>query len=929
MANNNNKINCSLKFATWNCQGSKSKLDFLKVQISKHNLDIIFLQETWLQDFESNYITDLLDDYDGISISAMNSKVPLRGRPYGGTAIMWKKQLSPDITCVSNKDHRLCSVQLTIEHTVYTLINCYLPTADFPELQSEYFSKIAYLFASSSHAQVLCVGDFNCDQQKHKSFKELVNITEQEGLTFSDIQRLPPSTYTYICEARDARSWIDHLLVTDNLHSSIANIEVHPLTPSDHLMMTFDMKTVDYIHEIPKTTQSKSMNWKKADSAAFEKYRTATEVELAKLMKTMGTPTNVDQMYKNLVTCLKSADQLCANHKTSRRRRKKNVIGWNEMVKISHNNYKAAYQRWRALPTSSDAQLELQKSKAKFKSSLRKCIRNKKTLEADKLANDCYSKNFNQFWKNVNSVIKSKKSCLSSKIQDVSGEQNIAELWKSHYATLFNSTRSINHLIESHSDFDDFSIGEVIQVCKELKKNKAKGPDDIAAENILFAHDSIYGVLTHFMNAMVRTSTLPSEMLKVAVVPILKKKGLDGTIIKNYRPIALATILSKVLERLLLSRLSDHLKTTDNQFGYKKSIGCEMAILSLKQIISFYQENETPVYVTYLDATQAFDKLNQELLIIMMQKKKFPKFFINLIISWFDNQRFHVTWGSSTSQDFPVLQGVRQGGVLSAYLYAVYMDDLSKDLSATNIGARIGGLTTNHIMYADDICLITTTVSAMKKLLSMCNLYATNHNLEFNSAKTELQCFTPKFLHEEKKQIYIKFNESVIQHNDNVKYLGYTMSCKVQFRSVILDDEPEMRKRVCDIYQRANMIRSYFNLCSEEVKSKLFQTYLSTIYCCSTWNRDINKRHFVHVAHNNALRIVFNLPRRCSASGNFVQRRLNNLLVVLRCSAFSVQQRLSESENMIVRAIYNYSFLGDTKCKLFYVWNKLLYRTVD
>ena len=370
---------------------------------------------------------------------------------------------------------------------------------------------------------------------------------------------------------------------------------------------------------------------------------------------------------------------------------------------------------------------------------------------------------------------------------------------------------------------------------------------------------------------------MPSALTEVKIVPVITKKGLDATKIPNYRPIALATCASKLLERLLLGRLTSYLETSDNQFGYKRKIGCEMAVFSIKQVISFYSQSNTPIYATYLDASQAFNKVDHRILIEKLMKRGLPGYFINLLINWFDNQKFFVSWGKSKSESFSVLQGVRQGGILSAYLFAVYMDDLSVALNDTGIGAIIGIKRVNHLIYADDICILASTLSALRNLLQVCNEYAGLHNLDFNPNKTEMQFFVPNFLFGTKDEIGVFFNSVRLTHTKSVTYLGYLISSKCKNKSVILDDEIEIKKRKCEIYMRAYMIRNVFVYCSVAVKQQLFHSYLDSIYCCSLWNFKIKRQHSIMIAYNNALRIIFGLHSRCSASQAFVLLNIGNV----------------------------------------------------
>ncbi len=65
-----------------------------------------------------------------------------------------------------------------------------------------------------------------------------------------------------------------------------------------------------------------------------------------------------------------------------------------------------------------------------------------------------------------------------------------------------------------------------------------------------------------------------------------------------------------------------------------------------------------------------------------------------------------VRWGNNVSSPFMVINGVRQGGILSPYLVNVYMDDLSRELNACKIGCINGAMLINHLMYADDLVIM-------------------------------------------------------------------------------------------------------------------------------------------------------------------------------------------------------------------------------
>ena len=99
-------------------------------------------------------------------------------------------------------------------------------------------------------------------------------------------------------------------------------------------------------------------------------------------------------------------------------------------------------------------------------------------------------------------------------------------------------------------------------------------------------------------------------MIKTTIVPIVKNKCGNISESNNYRPITLATIISKLFESVLLVKCEDYLSTCSNQFGFKKGHSTDLCIYALKEYIEYYKNRNTSVFVTILDASIAFDRVN-------------------------------------------------------------------------------------------------------------------------------------------------------------------------------------------------------------------------------------------------------------------------------------------------------------------------------
>ena len=120
--------------------------------------------------------------------------------------------------------------------------------------------------------------------------------------------------------------------------------------------------------------------------------------------------------------------------------------------------------------------------------------------------------------------------------------------------------------------------------------------------------------------------------------------------------------------------------------------------------------------MTFLDASKAFDRIDHWRLFTKLIDKNVPLFAIKLLVFWYSQQQMNIRWGNTVSSSFHVTNGVEQGGIISPVLFN---DDLSTSLNNSGIGGHIGEKTINHLCYANDICLIALSSSAMQQPLNI------------------------------------------------------------------------------------------------------------------------------------------------------------------------------------------------------------------
>ncbi|XP_047138787.2 RNA-directed DNA polymerase from mobile element jockey [Hydra vulgaris] len=155
--------------------------------------------------------------------------------------------------------------------------------------------------------------------------------------------------------------------------------------------------------------------------------------------------------------------------------------------------------------------------------------------------------------------------------------------------------------------------------------------------------------------------------------------------------------------------------------------------------------------------------------------KKLPLCIVNTISSLYYESSASVSYLDCKSYPFYLTQGVRQGSILSPHLYNIYTQNLLETLQNESVvGTSINGNYTGVVAYADDIILLSSTVSGLQKLINICNMYTHKNCIKLNADKTE-------FLLTGKKQIKnctITLNHQQIKLHDKLSHLGFTWDTK-------------------------------------------------------------------------------------------------------------------------------------------------------
>jgi len=216
------------------------------------------------------------------------------------------------------------------------------------------------------------------------------------------------------------------------------------------------------------------------------------------------------------------------------------------------------------------------------------------------------------------------------------------------------------------------------------------------------------------------------------------------------------------------------------------------------------------MYIAYLDASKAFDQLNYWKLCDKLLERKVPVIFVRFLMYWYTHQQFLVKWGNALSNSFLVGNGVRQGGVLSPILFNVYMDNLSVTLNKLKVGCHVNNSNLNHLMYADDLAIVSPSARALQILLSHCDEYAKDNDIIFSTKKSVCMCVQPKsftgFIRHK-----MTLSNSKLEYVESYNYLGVNISSD-------MSDDKAIYKQCPSMYAKGNVLIRNFKACTDNVK---------------------------------------------------------------------------------------------------------------
>ena len=349
----------------------------------------------------------------------------------------------------------------------------------------------------------------------------------------------------------------------------------------------------------------------------------------------------------------------------------------------------------------------------------------------------------------------------------VSDPSHVLDVWTQHFQSLAKSqgdtepeikellkqlTTLLSETFQKEKVFLDvpFTIEEVGKAVNRMKLMKSAGPDDLMAEHLKYGGRSIVMWLTGILNSIVEVEQVPTCLKLGITIPIYKGGGKDPLDVNSYRGITLNSVLSKVLETLILNRLEPLFMEAGiphpNQSAYRKGVSCADAIFATQEVINRYLQEGSKVYMCLYDLQKAFNSVEFPVLLKRLFDVGVNSKTWRILRSWYTDCRSSVRLGQHVSHSFTLGRGVRQGSILSPALFLLVMDPLLRQLQSFSIGASVNNMYAGGFLHADDIRTLAANASTLEAQISTVKRFTQDNFLKLNAAKGEIIVFKKSFI---------------------------------------------------------------------------------------------------------------------------------------------------------------------------------------
>ena len=403
----------------------------------------------------------------------------------------------------------------------------------------------------------------------------------------------------------------------------------------------------------------------------------------------------------------------------------------------------------------------------------------------------------------------------------------------------------------------------ILKLLKQLNAAKSAGIDNLTGKFLKEGAPVLASPITDLVNLSISLSLFPDDCKIAKLKPLYKKEA--KTKPKNYRPISLLPLLSKIIERIIHNQTQEFLDKNNilykYQSGFRKHHSTDTCLSYLTDKVKIGFEEGLLTGMVLIDLQKAFDTIDHSILLEKMNCLGFAGKMIAWYTSYLTNRSFIVNVGKEFSSPGKLSYGVPQGSILGPLLFLLYVNDMPQAVNS------------ELLLYADDTYLIYMGKNIQKieeqlnsDFTSLCEWFIDNKlSVHFSEEKTKSILFGTKRQLKDQRDLNLKYGDIEIKQHSRVTYLGCILDN-------ILSGEHMAGKVLNTVNNRLKFLyrkQKFLSLSSRRLLcNALIQPHFD--YACAAWYPLLNKRQSkrIQIAQNKCIWYCLNLDNKAHIGTN-------------------------------------------------------------
>ncbi len=924
------------KLGTWNVKtmNVEGKAQNIAVEMRRYGVDVLGLGEArWLQSGQKKIGSGELILYSGHTHDQAHHTegvALMLTRDAQKSLIGWEPVSSRIITAKFNTKHKRIALNI---------IQCYAPTNDAEEsVKEEFYQRLEETIRRCSRKDVtIIMGDTNAKVGSDNSGYQHIMGTHglgtmnENGELFTNFcaehslviggtvfphKRCHKATW--VSPDMKTENQIDHVCINRRFRRSLQDVRVKrgADAASDHhlVIAKLQLKLKRYAN---KTSVGERYNVTMfRDPATREEYHLALSNRFAALQET-SEDLNLEEQWQQMKETWKEA---CRGTVGIRKRQHQEWITPETLKKVEgRREKKEQLNQSKTRASKQAATTDYNRANREVKISTRRDKRRYIENMAQEAEEAAQKRNMKALYDTTKKLAK-KHSAPTRPVKSKEGdtltsiEQQLTR-WVEHFKTLLNrppptSAANIPPAEEPlNINCNRPTRSEIKSAIKQMSNNKAPGPDTIPAEALKGDIDTSTEMLYNLIGQIWEKEEVPQEW-KDGLIIKLPKKG-DLSRCENYRGIMLLSAPGKVLNKILLQRLKAKVdnKLRDHQAGFRAERSCTDQIATLRIILEQSKEFNSPLYSVFIDFEKAFDSLDRNILWQLMKHHGIPDKIISLIHSTYRGMECRVVHEGQLTDPFKITTGVRQGCLLSPFLFLLAVDWIMR--RATE-GKRNGIQWTllqqlDDLDFADDIDLLSHRHEHSQDKLTSVATHAAETGLRISTKKTKVLRTNTS------NQAPLKIDGQQLEEVKSFTYLGSEVDGNG-------GTERDIRARICKARTAFVTLNNIWKegKISLNTKVRLFNTNVKTVllYGSETWRTTKGLLNKLQTFVNKCLRRICNIRWPEKVSNLDLWKRTNQITIekeILRRKWTWIGHTLRKPADTITRQALQWNPQGQRK----------------